>query len=90
MAKEPKKIEVIKEEAEKQPEITYETQVMDSIIQRGLNISTYDNVKPIFLWTGHYRVNCHKNHKIVNSYFIRFSKDEGLLWSVPKLPLDED
>ena|SRR3990167_2735209 len=62
-------------------------------IKQSLNLrvglANYDDVIVRPLWNRNYRVNCYRNTKIVDSYFIVYSKDEGILNSYPALPYKE-
>jgi predicted Mrr-cat superfamily restriction endonuclease len=70
---------------EKEPVDDYSVAVMDAVTKRGLKVSNFDIVDVKYLWTGNYRVNCYAAGLIKNSYFIRFTKEEGILRSWPEL-----
>ncbi len=57
---------------------------------RGLDNKKFDNIKVHYLWEGNYRVNCFIGPHIKESYFVRYSEDEGILWSEPHLPLAKE
>ncbi len=60
--------------------------VLAAAYNRGLDADKYDFVKPIHLFDNSYRINCHSKGKILDSYFVRYHKGEGISVSYPNLP----
>ena len=84
-----------KPEPIEEPELKVEIKDMSNFVlvaayARGLDNREFDSIKVHYLWDGNYRINCSRANRIVNSYFIRYSNDEGVLWSEPHLPLAKE
>lgn len=59
--------------------------VLDALRKRGLKDSEFDDIRCNYLFEGNYRVNCYKDNKIPESFYIKFSKDEGIIRMWPNL-----
>lgn len=64
---------------------TFEIGVISALNKRGLSKRTFDHVIAHYLWEDNYRVNCHLDNKIVESYFVSYHEHEGIFRCIPEV-----
>lgn len=69
------------------------TEEIKEAINLRIGLSNYDKVSIHHLWDNNYRINCIMcdkwGNRIKKSYFIKYSKLEGIITSYPPMPYEE-